>query len=129
MDEIDKGESSYQYLKTFDRWIKDQLSVNRNMARFYYPVFFLLMVLGFWFSKFNGKLLGETIVNKVILKFPDTYLLFNIPLIGIIGVAFVICILALFGGRIYNWDVNVIYGRVFKKLEEIMADMEELRKE
>jgi hypothetical protein len=32
-----------------------------------------------------------------------------------------------FGGKIYKWDVNLVYGRVFKKLEELIADIEELK--
>lgn len=127
LDEIDKTESSYQYLKAFDNWSKNQLLVNRKMARFYYPVFFLSIVLGFWFSKSGGKLLSETIVSQVILDFPDIYLVFGVPLIGLIGVISVICILAFFGGRISNWDENLIYGRVFRKLEELITDMEELK--
>jgi hypothetical protein len=44
-----------------------------------------------------------------------------------VGVFAVATIMGLFGERIYRWDVNVVYGNVFKKLEEIIADMEELR--
>jgi hypothetical protein len=36
-------------------------------------------------------------------------------------------LLAYFGGTIYEWDLNIVYGRVLKKLNEIIADMEELR--
>jgi hypothetical protein len=32
-----------------------------------------------------------------------------------------------FSGRIYRWDVGLIYGRVFRKLEETIAEMEELK--
>ncbi|MEQ9437754.1 MAG: hypothetical protein RIG62_01855 [Cyclobacteriaceae bacterium] len=127
LESIDKNVSSYQYIKAFNHWMKEQLSVNRKMAGFYYPLFFLSMILGFWFSSFDGKLLGEALVNKLILSYPDTYLLFGVPLIGILGVILGVCLLAFFGGRIYNWDVSLIYGRVFKKLEEIIADMEALR--
>jgi hypothetical protein len=33
-----------------------------------------------------------------------------------------------FGGKIYTWDVNLVYGRVFQKLDELIADIEELKK-
>ncbi|PCJ79670.1 MAG: hypothetical protein COA57_15500 [Flavobacteriales bacterium] len=127
LEKIDKNVNSYQYLKTFDNWMKEQLSVNRRMARFYYPLFFLSMLLGFWFSSHNGTSLGEALVNKVILNYSDIYLVFGIPLIGILGVILVVCILAFFGAQLYKLDVNLIYSRVFKKLDEIIADMEELR--
>ncbi len=127
LERIDKNVSSYQFLKNFDSWLNEQLSVNRKMASFYYPLFFLFMILGFWFSSFDGKQLGEALVNKLILNYPDIYLVFGMPLIGIIGVILIVCLLAFFGGRIYNWDVNLIYGGVIKKLKELIADMEELR--
>lgn len=127
LEKIDKNVSSYQFLKTFNSWINEQLLVNRKMARFYYPLFFLFMILGFWFLSFDGKQLGDALVDKIILNYPDTYLVFGIPLIVITGVILMLCLLAFFGGRIYNWDVSVVYGSMFKKLEEIIADMDELR--
>jgi hypothetical protein len=36
-------------------------------------------------------------------------------------------VLALLGGRIYQWDLNIVYGRIFEKLKELMADIEELK--
>jgi hypothetical protein len=35
-------------------------------------------------------------------------------------------LLMLFGGRIYNFDVKIVYGRIFKKIEELLTDLEEL---
>ena len=35
LEKIDKSENSYQYLKAFDSWLQEQLSLNRKMARFY----------------------------------------------------------------------------------------------
>jgi hypothetical protein len=36
-------------------------------------------------------------------------------------------LLSFLGGRIYNWDLKVVYGGVLRKLDEIIADMEKLR--
>jgi len=127
LEKIDKNVNSYQYIKAFDNWMKQQLAVNTNMARFYYPYIFLSIILGFWFGSFNGVSPGIKLVNKLMLHHPDTYQIFGIPLIGIIGIILIVCLLTFFGGQIYKWDVNLIYGRVFKKLDEIIADMEELR--
>jgi len=127
LEKIDKNVSSYQFIKTFDSWMKEKFSINRKMASYYYPLFFLSVVLGFWFSNQNGTPLGETLVNEVVLNFPDLYLVFGIPLIGILGLILILIILAFFGGRIYNWDLNIVYGRVLKKLDELITDMEELR--
>ena len=85
------------------------------------------MVLGFWFKDAEGMLLGERLVNEVLLGFPDTYLIYGIPLIGVVIALLILVLLAFFGGRIYKWDLNLVYGRVFKKLEELMNDIESLR--
>jgi len=71
--------------------------------------------------------LGERLVNEILIGFPDTYLIVGIPLIAIVLAVVIIGLLVLFGGRIYKWDVNMVYGRVFKKLKELMTDIESLR--
>lgn len=127
LDKIDKSESSYHYIKAFDNWMKQQVSVNRIMARFYYPLFFLSIVLGFWFYHINGKQLGESITNKLILNYPGIDLIFGVPLYIFLAVILIMGLFSYLGGRIYNWDLKVVYGGVLRKLEEIIADMEELR--
>lgn len=127
LERIDKGENSYQYLKEFNQWIKKQVAVNERISTFLYPVIFISVILGFWFKDTEGIFLGERLVDKILLNYPDTYLIFGIPLIGIAIAVIILSLLAYFGDRIYQWDVNLVYGRVFKKLEELMADIESLR--
>jgi len=126
LDRINKGENSYQYLKEFNLWIKKQVAINRRMSTFLYPIIFISIIIGFWFKDADGVFLGKRLVNKILITFPDTYLVFGIPLIGIIGGLLIIAILAFFGGRIYEWDLKIVYGRIFKKLEELMMDIENL---
>ena len=127
LEHIDKGGSSYQYLKAFNQWINEQVSVNEKISTFLYPIIFISMIVGFWFKDAEGELLGKRLVNEVVIGFPDIYLIYGIPLIAIIVVVLIVGLLAFFGGRIYQWDLNLVYGRVFKKLEELMADIESLR--
>ena len=128
LEKIDKGVSSYQYLKAFNQWIQKQVAINKRMSRFLYPIFFLSIVVGFWFNDAEGIPLGERLIGEVLYGFPDIYLIQGIPLIVISVILLIVGLLAFFGGRIYLWDLNLIYGRVLKKLEELMADIEELKK-
>ena len=48
------------------------------------------------------------------------------PLVIIIGVASIMAILSYLGAKIYNWDLKIVYGEALAKLDEIIADMEEL---
>ena len=127
LDEIDKGASSYQYLKTFNEWIQKQVAINKKMSRFLYPIIFLSLILGFWFKDAEGMPLGERLVGEILFGFPDVYLVLGVPLIGIVIAVFIMGLLVLFGGRIYKWDLKIVYGRVFKKLKELMTDIESLR--
>lgn len=127
LDSIDKGDSSYQYLKGFNLWIKKQITINKRISTFLYPIIFMSFILGFfWFKDAEGQFLGERFLDMILMHFPDTYLLYGIPLIGIIAVILILSLLAVFGGRIYLWDLNIVYGRIFKKLEDLMTDIENL---
>ena len=128
LNKINNHANSYEYLVSFNNWLQNQISLNKKMARLIYPLFFLSIVIGFWLFDAEGIPLGERLVGEVLYGFPDIYMINGIPLIAIVFMAVVVGILALFGGRIYMVDVNLIYGRVFKKLEELMADIEELKK-
>ena len=75
----------------------------------------------------EGQRVGDHAVNKLLLTYPDLNLLFGIPIIGIIGVLLIVGILIFLAGRIYEWDLKIVYGRVFNKLDEIIADIKELR--
>jgi hypothetical protein len=126
---IDKGESSYDYLMAFDAWLKSQISSNKKFARFFYPFIFLSMILGFWMKKSGDLTIGEHLLNKLGQNYPDLLLLNGIPVVGITGVILITAFLVLVGGRIYEWDLNLVYGRVLKKLDEIIADIKELKAE
>jgi len=102
LDKVDKGVTSYQYLKSFNQWIKKQVSVNERFATFLYPIIFLSMIIGFWFKDAEGVPLGERLVGDVLYGFPDIYMVQGIPLIAIVIIIFIMALLAFFGGRIYN---------------------------
>jgi len=126
LEKLDKGDSSYEYLKSFNLWIKKHKEINKKVYTLLYPIIFLALIVGFWFKDAKGLPLGERLVTKILIGFPDTYLVYGIPLIGIVIVLFIMGLLAFFGGRLFQWDLNVIYGRVFKKLELLMTDIENL---
>lgn len=123
LKKLDKNQSSYAYIKAFDNWMKEQMSVNARMAQFYYPLFFIFFVLGFWFSKNSEGFVEEILGNP-----HEIYIVNGIPVFWVIGLIIVTGIIAYFGKRIYKFDVGLVYGRVLKKLDELIADMEELRK-
>ena len=121
LNTIDKNVSSYLYLKSFDNWMKEQISINMKMSRYIYPYIFLAMISGFWFSSDFQETLNRIFGNY------QAYMVYGIPIFWVFGILFIVMLLAIFGGRIYKWDLNLVYGRILKKLDETLADMEELR--
>jgi hypothetical protein len=127
LTQISKNSNSYQYLKTFDNWTKEMVSFNTKLSRYMYPYMFLSMVAGFWFGSFGGNIPGNDFVNALLVDNPNMILVLGVPLIGIILMVVIVTFLAFFGGRIGQWDLNLVYGRILRRLKMLLTDMEELR--
>lgn len=122
MGELDKSVSSYEYLKSVDNWLKVVMAGYIKIYRFIYPALFILTIVGVWFSNW-GIIISEKLLNK----YPDLQLLFGMPVYLLGFIAFISILLSVFTGPIYRLDMATAYGRVFGKLAEMLADMEELR--
>jgi len=118
---IDKNQNSYQYLRAFDTGLKTIVSDGARIGRVLYPGMFLFVMGNFLFL---SPKTDETLVN--IMNDPDTYLYHGVPILWVIGVAIITSLLSYFGKRIYVWDFKLVYGRVMKKLNRTLEDMEEL---
>ena len=124
LGKVDKSQNSYEYLKAFDGWMKSQVATNARMAKWYYPVIFLSVALGIWFSPHSTK-----VFEQVPEHIPLGPLLSGVPVFMLIPMIIITWVLWIYGDRIFHWDLNVVYGRVLAKLDKILADMEELRAE
>jgi hypothetical protein len=127
LNTIDKNKSSYEYLNSFNIWIKNMVDVNSKLSTFIYPYIFVAVALGFWFIEVDGKILGDLFINGFISKFPSTPVVYGFPILLVIPFILIIGILAFFGGKIGKWDINLVYGRIIKRLDTLLSDMEELR--
>lgn len=128
LDKINYTENSYQYLNSFNSWIKELVQANTKLSRYLYPYVFLSLIAGFWFGGLGGTIPGNEFVANLLIKFPNTYLVFGLPLVGILIVLFGVALLAFFGGVIGKWDINLVYGGILKKLAVLISEMEELQK-
>jgi hypothetical protein len=123
LDKIDKNVSSYQYLKSFDTWMQEQIAIGVKMSGYIYPYIFIAMVAGFWFSSDFRETLNRILGNYQ----PD--MIYGLPIYWMAAMLVIITLLAIFGGRIYKLDLNIVYGGILKKLAELISDMEDLQKE
>lgn len=121
MKTLDHGATSLEYLKSFDRLLNERLSRGEKVFRFTYPLYFLIAISIMYSAWDKGEL-----TSKMYQKFPDVLFIGSVPLFAwiIAGVATILTYY--FSGRMYRWDVRLMYGRLFDKLEETIAEMEEL---
>ena len=113
---------SYQYLKAFQRWLKNRLAWGRRVQGHLYAVTFLAIAIGIGESE-PGQLLIRTIVEN----FPGVRLVYGVPLVLIVAVVAMTMVVDLFGGVIFDFDVSTVYRNVFRKVDQMVAEMEELR--
>ena len=120
---LNQGATSLEYLKSFDRWLKDSMSKNEKVLRFTYPLYFLIAMstIGSAWNK------SEKPIAEIRRNFPDLIFVGNFPLFALIIAGIATLLILYFSKRIYRWDVRLVYGRVFGKLEETIAEMEKLK--
>ena len=127
LNTIDKNKSSYEYLSSFNIWIKNMVAVNSKLSTILYPYIFVAVAVGFWFIDIDGKILGDLFVNGFLSKFPSSPVVYGFPILLVIPFVGIIGVLAFFGGKIGKWDINLVYGGIIKRLDTLLSDMEELR--
>jgi len=124
---LDKSQNSYEYLKSFDNWTKDMIGVTTKLSRFMYPYICLVMIAGFWFGSYGGDIPGNIMLNEYLVNNPDTLILFGLPLYALIALVLILGVISYFGGAIGKLDLNIVYGRILKRLDGLLVDMEDLR--
>lgn len=125
---LDKSQNSYTYLKSFDDWAKELISVSTKLSRIMYPYVCLVMLAGFWFGSYGGDIPGNIMLNEFLINNPETILILGFPFFWLIGLIIILGTISYFGGAIGKVDLNIVYGRIFKRLDGLLKEMEELRK-
>ena len=121
-DAPDSSLDSYQYLKAFQRWLKDRMARSKRVQRHLYAVTFLALAIGM-----GASASGQLLIRLIVESNPDVRLVNGVPLILIAGVVATAIVVDLLGGVIFDFDVNTVYRSVFRKLDQMVAEMEELR--
>lgn len=122
---LDQGATSLDYLKSFDRWLKDVILRSGKIVRFSYPLYFIIAISIVW-STFSKQ---EHVLLSMRQKFPDLIFIGDTPLVALVAAGISTLLMAYFSDKIYKWDVRLMYGRVFSKLEQTIAEMEKLKQE
>ena len=115
--------NSYEYLVTFRQQMNDMIEENVPLMRVFYPLVMFGALSTVWLSfEKAGYVEGFFQAN------PDHLMVFGVPLIAWLIGGTILSLMAFFARTIYRWDFMLMYGRLMRKLDETIQDMEELRK-
>jgi hypothetical protein len=121
--DLSKGQSSYDYLVSFNNWLESSIEVYSGYYKIFYPMFFLGMAVQGIVSKAGGKL-----ITLLVEVFPTELMILGQPYYVLLALIIGTLIFARYAEALYRLDLNIVYGRQFKKLAELIADIEVLRK-
>ncbi|MFT4772301.1 MAG: hypothetical protein ACI9D1_002339 [Cryomorphaceae bacterium] len=120
LNKVDKGQSSYNYLKSFQNWLNRSIERYGKLYRIVYPTLILSFYFGLWFSDiFSG------VRQKVAERTDDLF--FGMHSYSSILVIIGALTLGFFAKAIHRQDVKFVYGGIIKKLDDALDEMEELR--
>jgi hypothetical protein len=121
--DLSKGQSSYDYIMSFNNWLQSSIKVYSGYYKIFYPMFFLGMATQAIVSKAGGKLIA-----LLVDALPTSIIILGQPYYILVVLALLTIIIARYAESLYRLDLNIVYGRQLKKLDELIIDMEELRK-
>ena len=122
LDFPSKSDNSYQYIKGFNQWFNGMVSSFTWAYQVFYPSLALTILVEIRISA-----AGKGLIEGYLASYPDSSLLLGAPWVFYLGACLIIALVGCFATTLYMFDLKLMYGRVMKKLDEILCDMEELR--
>lgn len=119
---LDHTTTSLEYLKSLRRWLGEVVLKSEKVARYSYPVYILISLSTVW-----SAWTQQGLAMKIQQKFPNLPFVGHLPFIALLTGVVIITLMLCFSARIYRWEVRLMYGRVFDKLEATIDEMEKLK--
>lgn len=123
LEQLDNSIDSYHYLKAFQCWLVNQDKDFTAVYRYFYSLLFVSFFIQWRFSE-----TASLVLNQLTRDFPNMPIVLDTPIYLLALVITIASLLFKFGGVLYKADTDLVYGRTLKKLEELIREMEELRK-
>lgn len=121
IESLNKYNSSYMYLKEVKGWLDETIHGYTKLYRVLYPAMIMTFGIGLLTSDVFKDVLIE--INQ---KSPDLSTFLDVPLVWYLPLIVLAALSSIFTKRLYNADLNIVYGGIFKRLDMLIADMEEL---
>lgn len=122
LNALNVGASNYEFLTAFDRWLKNLLASFSLIYRLWIPLLFLGFVFGLLQTNFFVPFLGETLLNKL-LNSQSIAIMLPFLILIIVVAAIALSYLSTF---IFKREMRSIYGDVLGRLEQLLAELDEL---
>lgn len=120
---LSKGQSSYDYIITFNKWLQTSIETYASYYKLFYPLFFIGMATQAVVSDAGAK-----IIALIMQIFPTTVTFLGLPYYLVAALIALLLVFTKYADALYRLDLNIVYGRQFAKLQDLINDMEELRK-
>ena len=113
--------------KEQSKWRVEAVDKFSKIYKVLYPVLGMLGVLLFLHSP-NYNFHSELTNYQEIMNNPETIILFGLPVYYVIGTTLFMIFLFFMSEPLYRLDIKLSYGKILKKLDILLEEMEELRK-
>lgn len=119
---VEYSDNSYEYVKTFDNYLKEKMQGLGVYYQIFYPAFVTIMIFGCLESAWGDKIINNVMNN------PNTIFWNEIPIVWASIISALILLAAIFAKPLYKFDIKLGYGSIMQKLDELVKEMEDLRK-
>lgn len=126
LNQLNQGASSYDYISSFDTWLKHLLRKFSVVYRIWVPLLFVGFVLALLHTNVLIPFLGEPLV-EVFFKESNAYKILGLPLLWIMGLTLLAVLLSYGSNYLFRLEIKSIYGDLIHKLDVLLADLQELR--
>ena len=125
LNQLNNGDSSYEYIKAFDNWLKNLLAKFSFMYKIWLPLLFVGFALAILYTNFFVPFTGERLIETIVGS-SNTALLFGVPLYLIAGILVVAIILSILSDYLFKREMQSIYGDLIQKLDQLLRDLNKL---
>lgn len=124
LDQLEPSVNSLNYLKEFKKWLDKTYAIMRRYYRFAYPILFLAFVPAMTMFEVSTIPDFVSIYKRLILT--HDFIWNGIPLIFWLVTLTIATIGGLLSNKLYQLDYNSVYGPITKRMNELIAEMEQL---
>jgi len=126
LDQLNLGNTNYEYLQNFDHWLKNLLTKFSMLYRIWIPLLFIGFALAILKTNLFVPFIGETLLER----FTNNQIGLNIggiPLFWLSVIIIISLILSYFSDLLFKREIKSIYGDLIARIEQLLMELKELR--